>query len=1359
MTTDRALRSEFCVPMLLLALCLGGCGTKKAASPPPTVGPATIGAEGGTVTGPDGVTLSIPANSVAADTTFEIKREAAGAPELLGMTLLSPLYAITPHGATFDGDALLTLPFAASKVPTGAKAVVLRGEPDGSWHVQPLTTSAPGKATIDVSTLSWYAIGVCTPGDAGAFGFGIGDCPANTELKLEVLDGSGTAIPIQRDALGFTVPISPDITTDTNVALRLRWSRPANVDRIDSISLFYYGVSRPLGLILEDANTQFFEKTVRFDIKPRLTPGAGRPSGVRARTIASVVYCFVGFIVGRGPDQHVCWSFDTDVVFRVRDTYPPPFPPVITRQPVDLGIPAGHDASFHVEATTDDPLATVSVAWERLGAGGQWSRVPGSFGQTLSFACDASRDDGASFRAQVCALRVSDTSTCVVSDVARLGCTGVGVPVQFVAQPADATAAAGASASFTAAALGLPAPAVRLVATSPDGATKRQDCPYRYGAPNNTTTCTLTLDAVTAADSGTQVQAEASSTLLPGVVQRSRVATLTVVTPAAPVFVTSPSNVTVIAGQPASFSAVADGTPGPEIRWQVAPAGTTNFADVTGETGCAPTPAPGRGTRTTSGCIIAQTPAGNTGAQVRAVASNAAGAVASNPATLTVTSAAVGPTITQQPTSQQAFVGGSASFTVVATGTAPLIYAWRVNGLALPPNGGAFTRGGCTGTSSPTAPTVTLTGVSAGCDQVSVDVQVANVVATVTSAAMLLTVVPAARSLSLLAGEIGGPGALDGTGTQARVSAPDSGGMAVDSSGAGYFVDVGGTIRTVSTAGVVTTLPAVSGAVPISLAADASGKVYVAETGNVRRISLVNRDGSRTALAGGATSGQQDGPGAQATFIGPSGLASGPSGELYVVDQDFVHDARVRKITSAGVVSTFYDFGTPTASAGSLAVTPSGEVYGTGAGSLANTVVRITSAGVTVIAGSPNQFGLEDGTGGAARFGFNLAIAADASGNFLVTDANYKRIRRVAPGGVVTTVSGTPGSYLGPGVDGPPGTARWVYPNSVAFAPSGSFLVGDVATLRWLSSSFVTSTFAGKNLERVTVDGAGASARFYNPGALALDPAGNAYMVSVGALRKVTPSGDVSSLPGTAGFQEIVRDPTGFLVAATSSAVYRVASDGTRTLLAGDPNTSGTVDGQGSSARFGSIRGLAIDGAGNVFVSQPSENVIRRVAPDGTVITYAGTLSQPGALDGPRLGATFNGPAGLAVDGNGNLYVADSGNQTIRRISSAGDVSTVAGKAQNAGSDDGSGAAVRFTYPVRLALDPSGALIIADTNNFTLRRMAPDGTVTTVLGHVGQRAVVLGNDPQLNVVSGLAVRPDGTVVLTSEGALLEAVLP
>jgi len=219
----------------------------------------------------------------------------------------------------------------------------------------------------------------------------------------------------------------------------------------------------------------------------------------------------------------------------------------------------------------------------------------------------------------------------------------------------------------------------------------------------------------------------------------------------------------------------------------------------------------------------------------------------------------------------------------------------------------------------------------------------------------------------------------------------------------------------------------------------------------------------------------------------------------------------------------------------------------------------------------------------------------------------------------------------------------------------------------------------------------------------AAQPSGNAYVVSVGALRKVTPTGAASTLAGASGFQQVVRDPTGFLVAATSSAVYRVASDGTRTLLAGDPNTSGTVDGQGPSARFGSIRGFAIDGAGNVYVSQPSEDVIRRVAPDGTVITYAGTPSQPGALDGPRLGATFDGPAGLAVDESGNLYVADSNNDTIRRISAAGNVSTVAGKAKNGGTDDGTGAAARFSYPGPLALDPAGNLLIVDSANFTIR--------------------------------------------------------
>ena len=155
--------------------------------------------------------------------------------------------------------------------------------------------------------------------------------------------------------------------------------------------------------------------------------------------------------------------------------------------------------------------------------------------------------------------------------------------------------------------------------------------------------------------------------------------------------------------------------------------------------------------------------------------------------------------------------------------------------------------------------------------------------------------------------------------------------------------------------------------------------------------------------------------------------------------------------------------------------------------------------------------------------------------------------------------------------------------------------------------------------------------------------------------------------------------------------------------------------------------------------------------------TFAGAPDQSGTADGAAANARFNRPSGLAVDANGNLFVSDSGSLTIRRITPTGQVSTVAGTPNTLGSVDGVGATVQFRSPRKLAFEPIGNLLIGDGS--TLRRMTPASAVTTVMGVDGESAVRLGASPRLNRIDGLAVRPNGQVVLTSEAAVLEATIP
>jgi len=172
--------------------------------------------------------------------------------------------------------------------------------------------------------------------------------------------------------------------------------------------------------------------------------------------------------------------------------------------------------------------------------------------------------------------------------------------------------------------------------------------------------------------------------------------------------------------------------------------------------------------------------------------------------------------------------------------------------------------------------------------------------------------------------------------------------------------------------------------------------------------------------------------------------------------------------------------------------------------------------------------------------------------------------------------------------------------------------------------------------------------------------------------------------------------------------------------IAGDicGSCSGSRDGTGSQARFHDPQGVAADGAGNLYVAEAASATIRKITPQGAVTTLAGSAGAPGYADGSGGAARFNAPSRLATDSDGNLYVTDSGNSAIRRVTPAGAVVTMAGSG-NCGSSDGSGAQAQFCNPKGIALDRWGNLWVADTGNHTVRRIATDGKVSTVAGAPG----------------------------------------
>lgn len=205
--------------------------------------------------------------------------------------------------------------------------------------------------------------------------------------------------------------------------------------------------------------------------------------------------------------------------------------------------------------------------------------------------------------------------------------------------------------------------------------------------------------------------------------------------------------------------------------------------------------------------------------------------------------------------------------------------------------------------------------------------------------------------------------------------------------------------------------------------------------------------------------------------------------------------------------------------------------------------------------------------------------------------------------------------------------------------------------------------------------------------------------------------------------------------------------------LAGLGGGFGSADGPASQARFRWPTGIAVDGAGNAYVADAGNHTIRRIAPDGVVTTFAGQPGIRGSADGFGSEARFTSPRSVAVDPAGNVYVAEDFNHTIRKITPSGQVTTLAGLAETPGAADGMGSEARFNLPRGLAVDDSGTVYVADQGNATIRKIAPDGTVTTWVGRVGRTGVTdgAGSSALFHSPEGLAVDNAGHVYVGDWG--------
>ncbi len=591
--------------------------------------------------------------------------------------------------------------------------------------------------------------------------------------------------------------------------------------------------------------------------------------------------------------------------------------------------------------------------------------------------------------------------------------------------------------------------------------------------------------------------------------------------------------------------------------------------------------------------------------------------------------------------------------------------------------------------------------------------------------------------VTTLAGSAGNYGSTDGLGTNALFNGPE--GVAVDNGGNVYVADSGNnTIRKITPAGIVSTLagsPGIIGSTngtganglfyqPAGVAVDSSTNVYVADYGNhlIRKISPF---AVVTTLAGSAGNfGSANGVGTNALFYQPEGVAVDSLGNVYVAD---TANDMIRKIT-AGVVTTLAgstNFGSVNANGTNasfngpeaLVLDSMGNVYVADSGN--NMIREISPLGVvTTLAGATN-FGSAGGTGTGAQFWGPAGIATDSNTNIYVADFFNGTVRKIASGGVVTTLAGSPsdGSVNAAGTN-----ARFNLPQSVAADSSGNIYVADTAnnTIREITSSGVVSTLAGAAGKSGAANGSGTNALFDGPQGVAVDGSGNVY------------------------------------VADTANNTIRKITSGTVTTLAGTAGTSGNTDGAAASALFYGPQGIAVDSSGNVYVADTLNYTIRKIT-SGTVSTLAGLAGTYGSTDGTNSNALFNWPKGLAVDSSGDIYVADFLNHTIRKITAGGVVSTLAGLAGIWGNADGTNSNARFFEPEAVVVDGSGNLYVADSGNNSIRKLTPSGTnwvVTTVGGSAAGLsgfADGVGTNALFCYPSGLAIDNLGYLFVADSG--------
>jgi sugar lactone lactonase YvrE len=630
---------------------------------------------------------------------------------------------------------------------------------------------------------------------------------------------------------------------------------------------------------------------------------------------------------------------------------------------------------------------------------------------------------------------------------------------------------------------------------------------------------------------------------------------------------------------------------------------------------------------------------------------------------------------------------------------------------------------------------------------------------------------------TLFAGSPGGVGAVDGTVAAARFYRP----TAVVFDGANVYVaDTNNNVvrRINLDAGVVSTLAGTFGvwgasdgqgaaaafAGPSGLVLDGEGGLLVSDYGNnsIRRIDL--QTAAVTTVAGGQP-GARDGLAMQAQFFGPAALALDGMGNLYVADQG---NSTVRLVPLDGGITSVVagvpgnrggtdgvDGGLLDAPAG-LALDQMGSLFVTDSNGHTVRQIVLATGQVKTIAGKYGSSGNDDDTigtiaGGSSRLNSPVGVAYDGTGSLLVADVGNNSFRLIS---LATETVQTLPLYDPAGIDPLPAFA-----DGIASDGFGLFFVADTGNnaIRSFRVDGALTTLAGLVASSPAMPVmSGPADSLYAPAALAPDGSGHLFVAEpTGQVQELDDAGTVLMTPWP---WRALTSPIGLAVDCAGNPVV-TSWEGLPAIGRIDVVT-GNIDGLGwapADAGWKAPTGVAVDALERIYVADWSAHWIQRVDPDGGITAVAGQYGVAGADDTDAgVAALFNGPHGLALDGTGNLYVADSFNHTIRRVDLAtGSVSTLAGVAGQRGFSDGAGTAARFNSPRGLYADGAGLLWVADTENSAVRQIdLTTGAVTTLVGTPNRQVFATGALPASSLFrpAAITLMPWGDMIIADDAS-------